>query len=140
MTEEIELKKCPYCGENSWELNCDDFGATWFECKICGSASPYVISEDEDFSISEAKERLNTRPLEDNLTAENTKLRELIGELIEDGERLSENFTKNSGEGDCELCVHCGEILDLSTSEHLSDCAITKHRSLMSKVKEVLNG
>jgi hypothetical protein len=80
MTEEkgtykvTELKPCPFCGQKSREryTQVDLFSCSNINCELC-----HVV-----FSAKE----WNTRPIEDALTAENAKLRELL-------ERVDDEFT-----------------------------------------------
>ena len=117
------------------------------ECPFCGVASNDVYDHKEDCYLRnllkgvsgmeyDLVKLFNTRPLEDKLTAENAKLRELVGELVDDGDRLaswSYPFTTLDDIENGPYCTHCHKSKKLGHDEY---CPVSKHSALMSKVKE----
>lgn len=117
MTDEIKLRDCPYCGYSLWEETNDGCA---FRCKSCGAISPNIKNVAGGES---AVDLANTRPLEDKLTAENAKLRALVGELAKTGDRLAS------------MVESWGAVMHI---ENYGSTDMDNWRSLMSKVKEVL--
>lgn len=77
MTDDIELKPCPFCGEMAfWD---SEFAGIY--CR-CGAEITFCESD------KEAAEKWNTRPIEDALRAENERLREVL-------ERIGNEFKIN---------------------------------------------
>jgi len=78
-----ELRECPFCGNADISLKREDYDSgtiqtVYYFCHICEAETGYVDIPDEiclPDSILEAKDKWNTRPLEDSLRAENAKLR-----------------------------------------------------------------
>ena len=70
-----KFKLCPFCGSNDVLINSEDVGMEyregyWGECNICGARGGLVENysfEDREFSIEEATEKWNTRPIEEQL-------------------------------------------------------------------------
>ena len=84
MTEEIELKPCPFCGSEA-EFNSDEFGEGVC-CKSCGATLHNGLYGEEGRKLASAE--WNTRLIENELSekiekleAENTRLREALEEI-----------------------------------------------------------
>ena len=71
-----ELKACPFCGTNKIEIEVEG-NFSWGECHVCGATSE-AHRQYSDFNIEQRKEgaseKWNTRPIEDALRSEVTKL------------------------------------------------------------------
>lgn len=78
MTE--ELKRCPFCGEVEM-LGYDD-GMYQCVCRNCESAQGgfYDFPEEAAFAW-------NTRPIENELEAENARLREALGVILDEAQK-----------------------------------------------------
>ena len=86
MTEEIELKPCPFCGSES-EFNSDEFGEGVC-CKSCGATMHNGVYGEEGRKLASAD--WNARPIENELTgkiekleAENKRLREALESILD---------------------------------------------------------
>lgn len=80
MTDDIELKPCPFCGGKAKCI--EYYGLFHVICCDC-----YIAGRDRP-SIDGAIDAWNTRPFEDALRAENKRLREVL-------ERISDEFEKD---------------------------------------------
>ena len=76
MTE--ELKPCPFCGSEA-EFNSDEFGEGVF-CKSCGANMHNGVYGEEGRKFASAD--WNSRPIENELEAENTRLREALESIL----------------------------------------------------------
>lgn len=83
MTDDIELKPCPFCGGKAVYYYQRDNEAIF--CDECGAKLPYL-----DFGEAHDKlaKQWNARPFEDALRAKNKRLREVL-------ERISDEFEKD---------------------------------------------
>ena len=70
-----ELRPCPFCGVNEWQYHAHFSGASVFQCEKCGAIVDECV--------------LNTRPIEDALTARIAEL-EAERRWTPVGERLPE--------------------------------------------------
>ena len=134
MSDEVELKKCPFCGK---EVKVFDWGTgangkhTYAQCvnKDC------FMSEDDGVRII----TWNRRPLEDALQSENANLKELIGELVENCEKLELEYSP-------ELDRHetsCMKLAGSLTGEDLNctcgyDEKYILNTELIEKAKEMI--
>jgi len=66
-----------------------------------------------------------------------TRLRQLISDLKEDGERLANDVDYTNEEGD-EVCRHCSVIKNYATGKysHTPTCPITLHTKLYEKIEK----
>ena len=85
-----ELKRCPFCGGKLEISHGETMGGYFARCKVCHLFVPLGLNYDL------AVELLNTRPIEDELTAEISRLtseltngRELLAMALAEGERLT---------------------------------------------------
>ena len=95
MTE--KLKTCPFCGSEA-EFNSDEFGESVC-CKSCGATLHNGVYGEESRKLASAD--WNARPIEDELEAENARLREAL-EVI-----AKSNFYFARGEEDKQLRRVC---------------------------------
>ena len=77
MTE--NLKRCPFCGGEA-EFNSDEFGEGVC-CKSCGATIHNGVYGEEGRKLASAD--WNARPIEDELEAENKRLREALGVILD---------------------------------------------------------
>ena len=77
MTE--NLKRCPFCG-NEAEFNSDEFGEGVC-CKSCGATLHNGLYGEEGRKLASAD--WNARPIENELEAENKRLREALGVILD---------------------------------------------------------
>ena len=73
-----ELQPCPFCGVNEWEYHAHFSGASVFQCEKCGAIVDECV--------------LNTRPIEDALTARIAELKPIIDKLVEGIDSLTSGF------------------------------------------------
>ena len=73
-----ELKPCPFCGWEFAEHAWNEFGEEYRVCDQCGASSGTVDS----------KWNWQSRPIEDALNARIAKLKAVIDQLIEVGEKM----------------------------------------------------
>ena len=83
MTEEIELKPCPFCG-NEAEFNSDEFGEGVC-CKSCGATMHNGVYGEEGRKLASAD--WNARPIENELEAENARLREALEVILDEAQK-----------------------------------------------------
>lgn len=125
MTDEIKLKACPFCGGEAEIIQEAAYKAAHCKNRDCELFYTHI-----PLGISLIGKDWQSRPQED-------KLRELIGELVKDGERLaswSYPFTTLDDIENGPYCTHCHKSKKLGHDEY---CPVSKHSALMSKVKEV---
>ena len=77
MTE--NLKRCPFCGSEA-EFNSDEFGEGVC-CKSCGATLHNGVYGEEGRKLASAD--WNARPIEDELEAENARLREALEVILD---------------------------------------------------------
>ena len=77
MTE--NLKRCPFCGGEA-EFNSDEFGEGVC-CKSCGATLRNGVYGEEGRKLASAD--WNARPIENELEAENTRLREALESILD---------------------------------------------------------
>lgn len=95
MSDEKELKPCPFCGGSEIETQHDD-GRHWDKCLTCFAEGPPLSKYfGSDF---EAVYEWNTRPIEDNLQSQLTAARERIEALESHNYRLLESSDKKGVE------------------------------------------
>ena len=90
MTEEIELKHCPFCGGEA-EFNSDEFGEGVC-CKSFDATLHNGVYGEEGRKL--ASYDWNARPIEDKLhgkigrlEAENARLREALGVILDEAQK-----------------------------------------------------
>ena len=83
MTEEIELKHCPFCGSEA-EFNSDEFGEGVC-CKSCGATIHNGVYGEEGRKLASAD--WNSRPIENELEAEIKRLRESLGVILDEAQK-----------------------------------------------------
>ena len=81
MTE--NLKRCPFCGSEA-EFNSDEFGEG-ICCKSCGSTMHNGVYGEEGRKLVSAD--WNARPIENELEAENDRLREALGVILDEAQK-----------------------------------------------------
>ncbi len=81
MTE--NLKICPFCGSEA-EFNSDEFGEGVC-CKSCGAAMHNGVYGEEGRRLASAD--WNARPIEDELEAENARLREALEVILDSAQK-----------------------------------------------------
>lgn len=77
MTE--NLKRCPFCGSEA-EFNSDEFGEGVC-CKSCGASLSNGVYGEEGRKLASAD--WNSRPIENELEAENARLREALESILD---------------------------------------------------------
>ena len=77
MTE--NLKSCPFCGSEA-EFNSDEFGEGVC-CKSCGATMHNGVYGEEGKKLASAD--WNARPIENELEAENARLREALEVILD---------------------------------------------------------
>ena len=77
MTE--KLKTCPFCGGEA-EFNSDEFGESVC-CKSCGASLSNGVYGEEGRKLASAD--WNSRPIENELEAENKRLREALESILD---------------------------------------------------------
>ena len=77
MTE--NLKRCPFCGGEA-EFNSDEFGEGVC-CKSCGASLSNGVYGEEGRKLASAD--WNSRPIENELEAENARLREALESILD---------------------------------------------------------
>lgn len=77
MTE--NLKRCPFCGSEA-EFNSDEFGEGVC-CKSCGATLHNGVYGEEGRKL--ASSDWNSRPIENELEAENARLREALESILD---------------------------------------------------------
>ena len=78
-----KLKPCPFCG-NEAEFNSDEFGEGVC-CKSCGATLHNGVYGEQGRKLASAD--WNTRPIEDELEAENARLREALGVILDEAQK-----------------------------------------------------
>ena len=81
MTE--NLKRCPFCG-NEAEFNSDEFGEGVC-CKSCGATMHNGVYGEEGRKLASAD--WNARPIENELEAENARLREALEVILDEAQK-----------------------------------------------------
>ena len=81
MTE--NLKRCPFCGSEA-EFNSDEFGEGVC-CKSCCATIHNGVYGEEGRKLASAD--WNTRPIEDELEAENARLREALEVILDSAQK-----------------------------------------------------
>lgn len=82
MTEDVELKPCPFCGGEATLTKNEKSSIFYVFCKEC---LRYGVGDEIS---KKAVEYWNARPIEDALRAKNKRLREVL-------ERISDEFEKD---------------------------------------------
>ena len=73
------LKSCPFCGSEA-EFNSDEFGECVC-CKSCGATMHNGVYGEEGKKLASAD--WNARPIENELEAENVRLREALEVILD---------------------------------------------------------
>ena len=81
MTE--NLKRCPFCGSEA-EFNSDEFGEGVC-CKSCGATMHNGVYGEEGRKLASAD--WNARPIENELEAENARLREALEVILDEAQK-----------------------------------------------------
>ena len=81
MTE--NLKRCPFCGGEA-EFNSDEFGEGVC-CKSCGATLHNGVYGEEGRKFASAD--WNARPIENELEAENARLREALEVILDEAQK-----------------------------------------------------
>ena len=81
MTEEIELKSCPFCGGEAVMLGEDD-GMYQFVCQNCAANI-----DNYDYEKEVAAKKWNKRKIEDARAAEIKRLREALGVILDEAQK-----------------------------------------------------
>ena len=81
MTE--KLKRCPFCGGEA-EFNSDEFGEGVC-CKSCGATMHNGVYGEEGRKLASAD--WNARPIENELEAENKRLREALEVILDEAQK-----------------------------------------------------
>ena len=77
------LKRCPFCG-NEAEFNSDEFGEGVC-CKSCGATMHNGVYGEEGRKL--ASTDWNARPIENELEAENARLREALEVILDEAQK-----------------------------------------------------
>ena len=81
--EEIELKPCPFCGGEAEII--DDAMGTISRCRSCGAENGNGVYGDVGHKL--AVKDWNARPIENELEAENKRLREALGVILDEAQK-----------------------------------------------------
>ena len=77
------LKSCPFCGSEA-EFNSDEFGEGVC-CKSCGATMHNGVYGEEGRKLASAD--WNARPIENELEAENARLREALEVILDEAQK-----------------------------------------------------